>query len=235
MPSLEDLAVYLRELLKPGQVTDDLTGIYVPSVRAVVRLGLALEPSATLAEWVCQNGIDAMFLHRPQRLTRYPLPPDVGVLASHLAFDLRLTVGYNPYLAATLEMHDLALLHRPDGVAIGMVGTVDALPWADWRARIATEFQGIAAGVIVPQRHWINRVAVAGAMTEALVWAAVDAGADVYVTGEILQLARAAVDQSGIGVIAVGHERVECWGLRCLARLLKQHFSGLQVSLAPFS
>ncbi len=70
-------------------------------------------------------------------------------------------------------------------------------------------------------------------MTDALVREAARRGADMYVTGQWRQPAEAAVAATGIAVAVVGHRRSEAWGLRLLARLMEEHWSGLRVLLAP--
>ena len=79
----------------------------------------------------------------------------------------------------------------------------------------------------------VSRVAVVGAMTDALVREAASRGADVYTTGQLRQPAQAAVLETGIGVVGVGHRRCEEWGLRALAGVLCERWSRLEVILPP--
>lgn len=78
----------------------------------------------------------------------------------------------------------------------------------------------------------MRRVAVVGAMTDALVREAADRGAQIYVTGQYRQPAREAVRETGIGVIAVGHRRSEIWGLRALAGVIRERWSMIEVIVA---
>ena len=68
------------------------------------------------------------------------------------------------------------------------------------------------------------RIAVVGAMTDALVREAAEKGAHLYLTGAYRKPGQQAVDETGIAVIAVGHRRSEEWGLRMLADLLQAHW-----------
>ena len=79
----------------------------------------------------------------------------------------------------------------------------------------------------------VSRVAVMGAMNDALVRAADAAGAGLYATGQWRQPARAAVRATGIGVVVIGHRRSEEWGLQTLARRLRERAAGLAVAIAP--
>jgi putative NIF3 family GTP cyclohydrolase 1 type 2 len=213
-------------------------GVFRASDRPVRRIGLALEPSPRLAEWVRTNQLDALWLHRPWRLDLATLPPDIGVLYHHLPFDERLTMGYNPTLAAALLLDSLeefgykeatdnagnALPPRP----VGFIGRALPRPFYDWKAMIREQFGGFdraeAGRVLSP-----TCVAVAGAMTPALIEEAHARNVDLYITGAYRPSAQAAVEATGVAIVAIGHGRTEAWGLRALARLLRRQWPTLAV------
>ncbi len=93
-------------------------------------------------------------------------------------------------------------------------------------------FEGLEA-TVDGDRAAIARVAVVGAMTDALVREAAGRGADLYVTGQLRMPAGAAVTETGLAVVAVGHGRSEVWGLRALGEALRERWPGLRVVLAP--
>ncbi len=223
--ALDDLARFLDRLLAVERFGDDQGGIFRASNRPVRRLGLTLEPWPGLATWVERERLDALFLHRPWRLPPDG-PGDLGVLAYHLAFDERLTTGYNPRLAEVLGMTELEVLGRKEGRPLGMLGAVPDQEFARF-ARVVTEVFGGNDAVHAGDQREIGRVAVVGAMTEALVREAAARGVQVYVTGQWRQPATRAVEGIGIGVVAVGHRRAEEWGLRALAAILEERWAGL--------
>ncbi len=237
--NLLSLQAVLDDLLSASvhAATGDQNGAFLPSDRPIARLGLALEPFPDLAAWVAAERLDALFLHRPWGLTdaqrRDLLTNQVGVLAYHLAFDERLTTGFNPVLAAACGWHPPVLLGEKAGRPLGMTCALPhPTPFDELAAQLAREFGG-PLELRRPRRlrpkdgicdHFpVEKVAVVGAMTDALVRAACDAGADVYVTGQFRQPARRAVEETGLGVVVLGHHRSEVWGLRALARLLRTH------------
>ena len=221
----------LHEILhaEPLDATDDQNGVFLPSDRADIRRpGLALEPDPALLPWIERAQIDALFLHRPWNLTdaqRHALAAaNIGVLAYHRAFDERLTTGLNPALAQACGW----LAPEPLGDKLGRpLGMVCALPQpAAFSAVVETlraVFDGLddavppAAGHDAP----VARAAVVGAMTDALVREAHARGVGLYATGQWRQPARAAVRETGIGVVVIGHRRSEEWGLRTLGNLLR--------------
>ncbi|NNC29439.1 hypothetical protein HKM21_09160 [Longimicrobium terrae] len=95
---------------------------------------------------------------------------------------------------------------------------------ADGDPRVAEN--GVALPVGGPTIH---RIAVVGAMTDALVRAAAEKGAGLYITGQLRAPARRAIDETGIVAVAIGHERSEEHGLALLAALLAVRFPGLHV------
>ena len=88
MTPLADLGTFLSEFLLAGQFAGDQNGLYRTSPEAeqreIKKLGLALEPQPKISEWIIQNNLDALFLHRPWKLGR--TPKNIGVLAYHYAF-----------------------------------------------------------------------------------------------------------------------------------------------------
>lgn len=203
-------------------------GVYLPSSRPINRLGLALEPWTQLPQWVEQQRLDALFLHRPWKLQPEQLTQDIGVLSYHLAFDERLTLSFNPRLAEILSMSTLFVLGEKQGRAIGMIGDIPTQSFTSYHSYVNEVFGGqqeARIGVVTE----VSRVAVVGAMTDALVREAAGRGAFLYITGQIRQPAELAVRETGMSVIGVGHRRCEAWGLRALAAVLRERWSSLEV------
>lgn len=211
---------------------DDPAGIWRPvdpAGRPVAAIGLLLAPWPGLPGWVAANRFDALVVHRPWGLPLgAPELAGVGVLAYHLAFDERLTLGFNPRLAAELGLTNLDVLGRKAGRPLGMLGTVPPLGGSALLDRLGAVFGGIE-GVAGNAGTAVARLAVVGAMTEGLVREAVGRGADAYLTGQLRAPARPAVDETGLLAMAVGHARGERWGLRAMAAALRERWPGLRV------
>jgi putative NIF3 family GTP cyclohydrolase 1 type 2 len=194
-------------------------GLLADGGRAVARAGVALDPSP----WIATAGLDAVVLHRPWELEP---APGLTVVAAHEALDHELTPGAGgTRVAEALGLRSTAPLGE-----LGLVGDVEAPD--RWRERLELCFGGLEAwrgGGDAP----VRRVALVGALRPALVRAAADAGAGLYVTGQWRPRARDAVDAAGVAVAAVGHERVERWALRTLAALLRERLPGVEIVVEP--
>jgi len=212
-------------------------GIFRPSDRPARKIGLALEPADGLGEWVFRENIDALWLHRPWQLDPAALPTDVGVLFHHLPFDETLTLGHNYPLAAALKLENGEELGHKQAPnlpprAIGMLGDAPMKQLAEWLELLTAEFGGYEA-MLEGSREEIRRVAVVGAMTDALVREAADRGALLYLTGQLRHPARRAVEETGMHVVALGHRRSEEWGLRALAGVFRAKFPDVEVVVYP--
>lgn len=236
-PTLDALAAFLDDQL--GAATyppDERGGVFRPPApagnalrRPLARLGLALEPWPGLRAWALDEGLDALFLHRPWRLRPDALRPAVGVLYAHLPFDDHLTTSDNAPLATALGFRTREVLGMKDGRRIGMLGDVEPRPAADALAYVTAVFGGTEAVVLPDPDRPVARVAVVGAMNDALVREAAARGVGLYVTGQLRQPARAAVAETGMAVAAVGHARSERWGLGALAAIIRDRWPALAV------
>lgn len=237
---LSDVVDFLRNEFAVDCYPDsERGGIYQASDRPVQRLGLALEAFPQLATWSADNQLDALWLHRPWQLDLTTLPPDIGVIYNHLPFDEHLTMGFNTRLATQLRaVSPLEPLGFKRGTRetgeplpqrpIGMLFDADEQNVPEWIRQTETQFGGYDR-IETGRQTTVGRVAVAGAMNDALIQEAADRGAGLYLTGQYRPSAQKAVAETGITVIAVGHRRSEEWGLRALADVLRERWPEMTV------
>lgn len=227
--TLSTISAYLDGYLGSSRFPDDQNGIYRPSSRPVKRIGLAIEPWANIREWVQQQQLDALFLHRPWRLD---LPPDdVGVLAYHLAFDLTLTFSYNPRLAAALLMQHPTPFACKERIPYGMYGDIAPTSLHEVATTLGNIF-GKAPTIETRSTETIQRIAIVGAMTDKFVREAAMHNVDLYITGQFRQPARVAVQETNMNVAIIGHDVGERWGIHALSKLLQEQWTHLEVVVA---
>jgi len=199
--------------------------VYLASTRPIARFGLALEPKG-LARWASAEQL--MPLQSPRQLQLDQLA-DVGVVAYHLAFDECLTLGFNPRLAAVLGMSTLEV-RRERRASDRMIGNIPTQSFASY---CCIEEVFWHEEVRACNKSEVSRVAVVGAMTNALVREAVSRGADVYITGQLRQPKPPCLKP---GLASSGRSSpVRGVGLRALAGVLCERWSRLEVILPPLS
>ena len=148
------------------------------------------------------------------------------MLAYHLPFDDKLTLGYNPRLAAALSLRDVEAFGYKDGRSIGMMGTVEETSFEVASRHVNEIFGGVER--TQPSAEPITRIAVVGAMNAGLLLEAGKHGVGLYITGQWRAHAEKVVLETGMCAVTVGHRRCEVWGLNALAHLLKERFAGLE-------
>lgn len=226
---IEDIVKFLDRLFAVECFpASERGGVYLPSLRPVRRLGLALEPNIQLQQWISTQGLDALFLHRPWKLEAGQISPYIGVISYHLPFDECLTMGFNLRLAQVLNMSCLEVLGEKDNRAIGMLGEIPTQSFTGLCSCVTQVFGG-QEQIHLAGHTDVKRIAVVGAMTDLLVREAAVRGTDVYITGQFRQPANDAMQNSKMGAIAIGHRRSEIWGLRTLAGLLRERWFSLEV------
>lgn len=226
-PTPAGIAAFLDGALGPPAHGEPPT-LFRPSGREVRRLGLALEPGDVDAESVAADGIDALLLHRPWGVESIGLPDDVGILACHGPFDRRMAPGVNPEIEAALGLSRSRPLHQGRAL-VGRVADFAGGTFAALLASVEQTFGGYEEA-FPGARDDVPRVAVAEAMTDALIREVDSRGGFAYLTGQFRQPARQAVRDTGMAVIAIGHRRTEAWALARLAAMLGRRFApGLHV------
>jgi putative NIF3 family GTP cyclohydrolase 1 type 2 len=231
MPQLTEISRFLDEYLQVGQYPHEQHGIWKPATTPVRKMGLALEPGPQLYPWIQKHQPGALFIHRPWKLDIHLIPAATGVLSYHLPFDEKLTLGYNPLLAAQLDMKILEPLGEKEGRPLGMTGIISSITVEWFTSQVETLF-GPPEQVHRGTTGVINKIAVVGAMTESLILEAASKGVQLYLTGQFRKPAAAAVTQTGLHVIGAGHRQSEIYGLYVLANLLTDKWPGIQVQTA---
>lgn len=166
MPSLRELAQFLDQYFAVQQFGDDQGGIYYNSSRPIGRIGLALESWTEIAQWTTEQKLDAIFVHRPWKLQlEQPELKNLGVISYHLAFDERLTLGFNPRFSQVLGMSEIEILGKKQGRPIGMIGEILPQSFDHFCSQIDEIFGG-KEQVYPGNCQQVSRVAVVGAMTE---------------------------------------------------------------------
>lgn len=227
MIDLDELVQFLDQFFLKSPYPDDFNGVYRTGDQPIQRIGLALDPGVGLSDWIVAHQIDALFLHRPWKLELESIAANIPVIAYHLAFDERLTLGLNFRLSEALNLINPQPLGYKENRPIGMIGEIPPQAFDRYVQQIDQIFGGYES--ILGELDSVSQVAIVGAMNDALIREASQRGAELYLTGQFRTAAKQAVLETAMSVIEIGHHRSERWGLRALANVLRERWANLQV------
>jgi dinuclear metal center YbgI/SA1388 family protein len=216
------------------QVDDSLNGVQVGRSAAPLELvAFAVDACAESIRRAGAAGAQALFVHHGLFWGRAPrvegpllermrllLDSDMALYACHLPLDKHAEVGNNAVLARRIGLGELRPFGNYHGVDIGLRGILDPkLGLDEIIARVLPD--GSRPRTLIPgSASRIGSVAVVsgGAAMEA--FQALDAGIDLYVTGEGSHSIYHSVVEGGMGFLAAGHYATEVWGVQAVAERL---------------
>ncbi len=238
MVTREELTAHLAELLEIDRFADyGPNGLQVEGRPQVQRIVSGVTASLALIEAAIELKADALLVHHglfwrgqdgrvtgwmKQRLAAL-LKNDLNLLAYHLPLDAHPRLGNNAQLGARLG---LAVEGSFGDKGLGCIGTVagDGRSLPDWSRHIAAVL-GREPLVIAPDTaRPIRRVAWCTGGAQGHFEAAIAAGADLYLTGEISEPQAHLARECGVAYIAAGHHATERWGAQALGDYAAQRW-----------
>ena len=197
---------------------------------------IALDPTEDAVEEAITRGCNVILTHHPMlfRGLKTVDGRDTGSrkvirMITHgitaMAFHTRLDAadgGVNDILAARLGLSDVTPFGEdgnPAGQPIGRVGTLPAAVSADEFIQTVKAALGLSAVIFAGCGKPVHRVAVLGGGGEDDIFAAVAAGADTYVTGELKYHHLCDAPYGEINLIMAGHYHTEAPVLERLREL----------------
>jgi dinuclear metal center YbgI/SA1388 family protein len=216
----------LEDILQPGAFKDyGPNGLQVEGRCEVRKLVTGVTASLALIDAAVAAGADAILVHHglfwrgqdgrvtgwmKQRLQRL-LTHDINLLAYHLPLDAHAELGNNAQLGQVLGL--------PVGSGCSHFGDQDL----GWMCEVETEsLQGLASRVRQRLSHEVVSVPGDGRALRRVAWcsggaqgyfeAAIAAGADVFITGEISEPQAHYARETGVAYIACGHHATERYG-----------------------
>ncbi len=222
----DQLAATLDGLLQPALFKDyGPNGLQVEGRASVRRLVSGVTASLALIDAAIADGADAILVHHglfwrghdgrvtgwmKQRLARL-LAHDVSLLAYHLPLDAHAEFGNNVQLARVLGW-------LPDGGRfgeqnLGFLGAAEH-PFGS-AAELATDIErrlGRSVTLVDAPGRAPRRIAWCTGGAQSYFEAAIAAGADVFVTGEISEPQAHYARECGVAYVACGHHASERYG-----------------------
>ncbi|MFN6961063.1 MAG: Nif3-like dinuclear metal center hexameric protein [Rhodocyclaceae bacterium] len=232
----EELTGYLDGMLEPGRFHDYCpNGLQVEGGGEIRRIVCGVTACRALIEAAIERGADCLLVHhgwfwkgedgritgfRKQRLQRL-LAHDINLIAYHLPLDAHPAVGNNAQLAARFGWaidghfgeHELgcrAVLPAP--IAAGEI------------AAQAARVLGRAPMLVGDSLRPVRTVAWCSGGAQGWFEAAIVAGADLFMSGEISEQTTHLARESGVAYLAAGHHATERYGVIALGEHLAERF-----------
>ena len=237
--ALPDLVDYLDRLLEAGRGRDVCpNGLQVEGRSPVRRLVTGVSACRALFEAARRLRADAVLVHHglfwrgdPQTLTGVQygrvaelVRGELGLLAYHLPLDRHPELGNNALACRALGLVDLEPFGTLGGEEWGFRGR-----FAEPRtvAAVAELCRGVFGQEPLVFAHGPEGVTAAGVVSggaERALPQAIDAGLDLFLTGEASEWVMNLAREAGIHFVAAGHYATERLGVRALGEHLAEHF-----------
>jgi len=166
------------------------------------------------------------YLGAPGREERVPeVRLETVAAGSLLPAVLRAVRAAHPYEEPAIDV--VPLRGAALGGGVGAVGDLPGPePLADALERVRRALRPSWVRVAGPRRKTVRRVAIVGGSGAEFAGAAREAGADLYVTGDVKYHQALEADAAGMPVADIGHGSGERWILPEFRRVLRARFPG---------
>lgn len=228
----EQLLAAFDAALEPGRFSDyGPNGLQVEGRRDVRKLVSGVTASLALIEAAIAADADAIFVHHglfwrgqrgtvtgwmKRRLARL-LQHDINLFAYHLPLDAHPTLGNNAELARRLGLVTERRFGEQD---LGFLGRrEDGGAFADGAA-LAAHVEGVLgrpATVVAASGAPVATVAWCSGGAQGFFEAAIAAGAQAFITGEISEPQAHLARECGVAFLACGHHATERYGAPAMA------------------
>ena len=236
MAQRSDVDVYLSALLQSASFKDyGPNGLQIEGRPQVRRLVSGVTASLSLIDAAIEAEADAVLVHHglfwrghdgcitgwlKQRVQRL-LAHDINLLAYHLPLDAHPQFGNNAQLGLRMGVSADA---RFGEQSLGFIGTPEVpVTTRDLVERLA-RMSGRTPSIIEGDARPLRRVAWCTGGAQSYFEAAIAAGADVFVTGEMSEPQVHLARETGVAFIACGHHASERYGVQALGEHLAGQF-----------
>ncbi|MBT9493530.1 MAG: Nif3-like dinuclear metal center hexameric protein [Paucibacter sp.] len=240
MPQCHVIDLHLKQLLEVDRFKDyGPNGLQVEGRSEIRHIVCGVTASLALIEAAIAAGADAILVHHglfwrgqdgrvtgwmKQRLARV-LAADVNLFAYHLPLDAHPELGNNAQLGRLLAW-------QADGrfgeQALGFAGSLAApQSLAELGAQLERQL-GRAMVVAGGDGRQLKRVGWCSGGAQSYFEAAIAAGVDVFVTGEISEPQAHLAAETGVAFIAAGHHATERYGVQAVGAHLARELGVTQ-------
>lgn len=232
----KELELYLNDLLEVPRFKDYCpNGLQVQGRPDVTHIVTGVTASLALVNAAIEAGADAILVHhgyfwknedarvigqKHARLKKL-LGADINLMAYHLPLDNHPELGNNAQLGLQLGL-------QPNGRfsddQLGWTGTLlQPMPLHTFAAHVGGVLEREPLTIGDPDQM-VRSVGWCTGGAQGYFAAAVAAGVDVYISGEVSEPTTHLARESGVAYIAAGHHATERYGIRAVGEHLAQRF-----------
>jgi dinuclear metal center YbgI/SA1388 family protein len=231
-----DVEAFLQALLQPDRFKDyGPNGLQVEGRHEIRRVVSGVTASLALIDAAIAAGADAIVVHHglfwrghdgrlvgwlKERVARL-MAAQVNLFAYHLPLDAHPQLGNNAQLGMRLNW---VADGRFGDQELGFIAAIPQTTDADALAAKLRSLTGRDALLVPGDRRPLRRVGWCTGGAQGYFEAAIAAGADVFVTGEISEPQAHIARETGVAFIACGHHATERYGAPAVAAELARHF-----------
>ena len=234
---LDALNNYLNTLLQPERFSDYCpNGLQVEGKQEINKIVTGVTASMALLQAALQANADAVLVHHgyfwrgealpivgiKKRRIQFLLQHDINLFAYHLPLDMHPELGNNVMLAKQLGLQVTAWAGEKNMLALAELNQVQTLQ--SFALMIENKLKR-PPQVIGDLQKSIKTIALCTGAAQGYIEEAVEAGADVYISGEISEQTVHVARESGMSYISAGHHATERYGIQALGEHLAQKFS----------
>jgi dinuclear metal center YbgI/SA1388 family protein len=237
---VSDLASYLAI----SEVADyGPNGLQVEGNPEIAKLVTGVSACHQLFVRARETGADAILVHHgifwdgmPYPLTgiqyrrvRQLIDGDMSLLAYHLPLDRHLEVGNNAVAARRLGLVDIQPFGLSKGVAIGVRGTLpEPLAFSNLLEKLGELYGQVPLGFARDPAEPVSTVGIISGGAQKELHQAIDAGLDVFITGEASEWVMNLSLESGTRFVSAGHYATERFGVQVLGEYIERRY-GIEV------
>ena len=236
MAELSEVDSYLRTMLRPEAFRDyGPNGLQVEGRREVRRIVSGVTASLAFIDAAIAAGADALFVHhglfwrgQDGRLTGWLkervkrlLAADVSLFAYHLPLDAHAEFGNNVQLGLRLQLAADARFGEQD---LGFIGDAGSATTAAALAQRAEQVLLRKPLLLPGDGRPLRRIGWCTGGAQGYFEAAIAAGADAFITGEISEPQAHLARETGVAFLACGHHATERYGAPALAAQVAARF-----------
>ena len=220
----QDMLQAFNTLLQPERFKDyGPNGLQVEGKTEIRKLVSGVTASRALIDAAIAAGADAIFVHHglfwrgydgritgwmKQRIERL-IKNDINLFAYHLPLDAHPELGNNAQLGVRLGWQADGRFGEQD---LGFIGSIPEAPAAQIAAQIQQALGRSVTLVTSENPRPIRRMAWCTGGAQGFFEAAIAAGADGFLTGEISEPQAHLARETGVAFIAAGHHATERYG-----------------------